>query len=185
MNFPLILKRPLIFFDLETTGLDFKYDRIIEIGAVKIFPDGKRETFIKRVNPQMRVPAEITALTGISDEEASKEPTLSDIMPELSKFFEDSDLAGYHIGRFDAKVMVEEFRRAGADFKLDDRAIVDSQIIFHQKEKRDLSAAYKFYCQKELNNAHSAKADTEATLEILVSQIERYTDLPRDVQALD
>lgn len=179
------LKRPIVFFDLETTGLDYKYDRIIEIGAVKIHPDGRRETLTRRVNPQMRVPAEIAALTGITDEEASKMPTLEALIPEIAAFFENCDIGGYHVGRFDAKVINEEFKRVGADFKLEDRAIVDAQVIFHQREKRDLTAAYKFYCDKELKGAHSAQNDIEATYEILLAQLDRYPDLPHDTEALD
>lgn len=185
MTFPFPLKRPIIFFDLETTGLDYKYDRIIEIGALKIYPDGRKEKFTRRVNPQMRVPTEIAALTGITDEEASKAPTLAQLIPEIAAFFEDCDLGGYHVGRFDAKVMTEEFKRVGADFRLEERAIIDSQAIFHQKEKRDLAAAFKFYCDKNLVGGHSAQVDTDATYEIFLAQLERYTDLPRDIDGLN
>lgn len=178
------LERPLICFDLETTGLDHKYDRIIEIGAVKVFPDGKKEVFHKRVNPGMRIPAEVSALTGITNEMVANEPAFIDLIDEVERFFEGSDLAGYNIARFDAKVMVEEFRRTGRDFALETRAVIDSQVIFHQKERRDLSAAYKYYCNKELKQHHSATADTQASLEILYSQLERYPDLPHGVKDL-
>ena len=184
MSFPLELKRPLIFFDLETTGLDHKFDRIIEIGALKIHPDGRQERFTRRVNPGMRIPAEVQALTGITNEAIQEAPTLAQILPEVIAFFDGADLAGYHINRFDVKVMVEEFKRGGADFKLENRAIVDAQVIFHQKEKRDLSAAFSFYCGKDLKNAHSAQADTDATYEIFVAQMQRYQDLPRDIAEL-
>jgi len=184
MAFPLPLNRPLVFFDLETTGLDLKYDRIIEIGALKILPDGRQETFNKRINPEMRIPSEITAITGITNEQAASAPTLAQAAPEIKRFFEGCDLAGYHVGRFDAKIMVEEFRRVGMEFDLESRAIIDSQVIFHQKEKRDLAAALQFYCQKDLVGAHTAQADTVATYEILLAQLERYGDLPRNVEEL-
>ena len=181
---PLKLRRPIVFFDLETTGLDFKYDRVIEIGAVKIYPDGRKDNFLKRINPGMRISSEVTAITGIANEDVVNAPAFSQALPEIESFFRDADIGGYNVARFDARVMVEEFKRAGADFELENRAVVDSQIIFHQKEKRDLAAAYKYYCDKDLKGAHSARADTEATWEILLSQLDRYPDLPRDVPGL-
>jgi DNA polymerase-3 subunit epsilon len=184
MSFPLALTRPLIFFDLETTGLDFKYDRIIEIAAHKIHPDGKVEKLHTHINPGIRIPAEISSLTGISNDDVSKAPTFLQKAVEIEKFFASCDLAGYHIGRFDVKVMVEEFKRAGMDFDAEHRLIVDSQAIFHQKEKRDLTAAYKFYCGKDLEGAHSADADTQATFEIFLAQMKRYPDLPSEIDAL-
>ncbi len=184
MTLPFPIKRPIIFFDLETTGLDQKYDRIIEIGAVKIHPDGKRETYTQRINPQMRIAAEITALTGISNEDVAAMPTFAQAAPQIDTFFKGCDLGGYNIARFDTKVMIEEFKRVGMNFKMEERAVIDSQVIFHQKEKRDLSAAYKFYCNKDLTSAHSAQADIDATLDVFLSQMERYPDLPRDLQAL-
>ncbi len=184
MSFPLQIIRPIIFFDLETTGLDFKYDRIIEIGAIKVFPDGREEKLHRRVNPGMRIPAEVSAITGIKNEDVAQQPTFSQMAREIELFFSGADLAGYNVNRFDAKVMVEEFKRVGLDFKLEARAVIDGQVIFHQKEKRDLSAAYKFYCGKDLTDAHSAQADTEATYRIILAQIEKYTDLPKDIQAL-
>jgi len=184
MTFPLPLKRPLIFFDLETTGLDFKYDRIIEIAAHKIHPDGHIEKLHTRINPGIRIPAEISALTGISNDDVSGAPTFLQKAAEIGKFFADCDLGGYHIGRFDVKVMVEEYKRAGMDFDPDHRLIIDSQAIFHQKEKRDLTAAYKFYCGKDLQGAHSADADTLATYEIFLAQMKRYPDLPCEIDAL-
>ena len=184
MTFPLTLKRPIVFFDLETTGLDYKYDRIIEVAARKVHPDGRIEKFHTRINPGIRIPNEISALTGITNEEAARAPTFLQMAAEIQKFFDGADLAGYHIGRFDVKVMTEEFRRAGLDFESDCRLIVDSQAIFHQKERRDLTAAYKFYCNKDLEGAHSADADTAATLEIFLAQMERYPDLPRDIDEM-
>ena len=184
MSFPFAIKRPIIFFDLETTGLDFKYDRIIEIGAVKIFPDGKREILTQKINPQIRIPAEISTLTGISNEDVAQAPTFAQAAPAVDAFFDGCDLGGYNIARFDIKVMTEEFKRAGMNFKAEERAVVDSQVIFHQKEKRDLSAAYKFYCNSDLHGAHSAQADVDATVAIFIAQMERYADLPRDLSAL-
>lgn len=184
MTLPIELKRPLIFFDLETTGLDFKYDRIIEIGAIKILPSGEKQTLRRLINPGVRISKEISEITGITNEDVANEPHFAAAAAEIDLFFRDSDLGGYNINRFDAKVMVEEFKRVGMDFKLEERSVVDAQVIFHQKEKRDLSAAFKFYCNKDLINAHTAQADTEATYEIFLAQMERYTDLPRDLGAL-
>lgn len=184
MSLPFEIKRPIIFFDLETTGLDQKYDRIIEIGAVKIHPDGKEESLTMKINPSMRISAEISTLTGITNEEVAKAPTFAQAAPEINTFFEKCDLGGYNINRFDVKVMVEEFKRVGLNFNPEERAIIDSQVIFHQKEKRDLSAAFKFYCNQDLHGAHSAQADVKATYEIFLSQMQRYTDLPRDLGAL-
>lgn len=184
MTLDLQLKNPLIFFDLETTGLDFKYDRAIELGAVKILPDGTNVKLLKRFNPGMKIPSEIEKLTGIRNEDVASEPTFAAAAAEIEAFFRGCDLAGYNILRFDCKVMVEEFKRAGLDFKLEDRLAVDVQTIFHQKEKRDLSAAYKFYCSKDLVGAHSATADSDATFEIFLSQLKRYPDLPRDINGL-
>jgi DNA polymerase-3 subunit epsilon len=178
------LTRPLIFFDIESTGLDFKYDRIIEIGAVKLHPDGRRETYLKRVNPGMKIPGEITTLTGISNQDVANEPMFADIADEVETFFNGADLAGYNLARFDVKMLSEEFKRTGRDLGIEARGVVDAQTIFHQKEKRDLAAAYKYYCNKELHNAHSAKADADATVEILLAQLERYEDLPKDVTGL-
>ncbi len=181
---PLKLSRPLIFFDLETTGLDFKYDRIIEIGALKIHPDGRKEIFTRRLNPGMRIPAEIVALTGISNEDVANAPSFADTADEIENFFQGADLGGYNIARFDVKMLAEELKRTGRDLGIDSRSIVDAQVIFHLKEKRDLTAAYKYYCNKELKNAHSAEADAVATHEIFMAQLERYAELPSEVTGL-
>lgn len=183
-EFPIKLQRPVVFFDVETTGLDPKYDRLIELGAVKIFPDGTRETFHQRFNPQMRIPAEVSLLTGISNEAVAAEPTFAQLAPRVASFFEGADIAGYNVARFDAKVMVEEYKRVNMDFRLADRALLDVQTIFHLKEKRDLSAAYKYYCNKDLQGAHSATADSNATLDIFLAQMQRYQDLPQDMTGL-
>jgi len=181
---PLNLKRPIIFFDVESTGLDFKYDRIIEIGAVKLFPEGRKEYFLERVNPGMKIPSEVAALTGITNDDVAKCPGFPEIAEKVAAFFDGCDLAGYNLARFDVKILTEELKRTGRDLGLDERSVVDVQTIFHQKEKRDLSAAYKYYCNKDLTNAHSAKADADATCEILIAQLERYPDLPCDVPSL-
>jgi len=185
MSYPFTLKRPLVFFDLETTGLDYKYDRVFEIGALKITADGKQESYLKRINPGMRIPDEVSLLTGVTNKDVETCPSFSDVLAEVDAFFKDSDIGGYNVLRFDAKVMVEEYKREGWDFQLETRSVVDAQLIFHQKERRDLSAAYKFYCNKDLKDAHSAQADTDATFEIWVSQMKRYSDLPKDIKELD
>ncbi|MCB4757465.1 MAG: 3'-5' exonuclease [Elusimicrobia bacterium] len=184
MDFPLTLTRPLVFFDLETTGLDFKYDRIVEIAAIKIFPEGRQETFYRRVNPGMRISSEITAIIGLTNEDVAKCPSFADVFPEVERFFENADLCGYNVMRFDAKVLAEEYKRLGRDFGVEGRHIIDAQTIFHQKEKRDLAAAYKYYCEKDLSAHHTAQADAKATFEIFLAQLNRYDDLPRDVPEL-
>jgi DNA polymerase-3 subunit epsilon len=178
------LVRPLIFFDIESTGLDFKYDRIVEIGAIKLHPDGKREMYLQRVNPGMKIPNEVSLIIGITNEDVAKEPGFADIAQAVEDFFLGCDLAGYNLARFDVKILSEELKRTGRDLGLEERGVVDVQTIFHQKEKRDLAAAYKYYCNKDLQNAHSAKADATATLEILMAQLERYPDLPCEVPEL-
>jgi DNA polymerase-3 subunit epsilon len=178
------LTRPIIFFDIESTGLDFKYDRIVEIGAIKLHPDGKRDLLLKRVNPGMKIPAEVTSIIGITNKDVENEPMFPEIAQEVEDFFVKCDLAGYNLARFDIKILSEELKRTGRDLGLEERGVVDVQTIFHQKEKRDLAAAYKYYCNKDLQNAHSAKADADATLEILMAQLERYPDLPCEVPEL-
>lgn len=178
------LTRPLIFFDIESTGLDFKYDRIVEIGAIKLHPDGHRDMLLRRVNPGLKIPAEVSLLIGITNEDVAKEPPFADIADEVETFFNGCDLAGYNLARFDVKILAEELKRTGRDLGLEERGVVDVQTIFHQKEKRDLSAAYKYYCNKDLLNAHSAEADAAATVDILMAQLERYPDLPSEVPGL-
>jgi DNA polymerase III subunit epsilon len=184
MDIPFSLKRPIIFFDLETTGLDFKYDRIIELGALKIHPDQRKEPLYKKINPGMRISKEITDLTHITNEDVAAAPSFAEMAGEIFDYFKDCDLAGYNILRFDAKVMIEEYKRVGRNFDLESRNVVDVQGIFHQKEKRDLSAAYKFFCDQSLEGAHSASVDTRATYEIFLAQLQRYQDLPHDVTKL-
>lgn len=178
------LKRPIVFFDLETTGVDTSRDRIVEISMVKITPDGDKVVKTRRINPEMPIPAEATAVHGITDEDVRDEPTFRQITKSLAQFIEGCDFGGFNSNRFDLPVLVEEFLRAGVDVDFKRRRFVDVQNIFHKKEQRTLVAAYKFYCDKDLENAHSAEADTLATYEVLEAQIERYPDIGDTVEAL-
>lgn len=178
------LKRPIIFFDLETTGVDTSRDRIVEISMVKILVDGTKQVKTRRINPEMPIPAEATAVHGISDEDVKDEPTFKQIAKSLALFIEGCDFGGFNSNRFDLPVLVEEFLRAGVDVDFKRRKYIDVQNIFHKKEQRTLVAAYKFYCDKDLENAHSAEADTLATYEVLEAQIERYGDIGDTVDEL-
>ena len=178
------LKRPIIFFDLETTGVDTATDRIVEISMVKIGVDGSRQVKTRRINPEMHIPEEATAVHGITDEDVKNEPTFRQIAKSLAQFIEGCDFGGFNSNRFDLPVLVEEFMRAEVDVDFKRRKYVDVQNIFHKKEQRTLVAAYKFYCDKELENAHSAEADTLATYEVLEAQIARYGDIGDTVEAL-
>lgn len=178
------LKNPLIFFDLETTGINTTKDRIVEISLLKVHPNGKEEIKSRRINPEMPIPPQATAIHGISDDDVKACPTFKQVAKSLAEMLEGCDLAGFNSSRFDVPVLAEEFLRAGVDFDMSKRKFIDVQIIFHKKEQRTLEAAYKFYCDKELENAHSAEADTLATYEVLKSQLERYPDLVNDVDAL-
>jgi len=171
------LNRPLAFFDLETTGLQIATDRIVEISVVKAMPDGTTEKFTKRINPTIPISEESSSIHGIFDEDIKDEPTFANIANELNQFIGNSDLAGYNSNRFDIPLLMEEFLRAGLDFELKNRRFVDVQNIFHKMEQRTLIAAYKFYCNKNLENAHSAEADTIATYEVLMSQLDRYENV--------
>lgn len=175
------LTKPLAFFDLETTGLNIASDRIIEISIVKINIDGTKEVKTKLINPTIPISPESTAIHGISDDDVKNEPSFKQISKELAKFLEGCDLAGFNSNRFDVPMLVEEFLRADVDFDISKRKLVDVQNIFHKMEQRTLSAAYKFYCNNELVNAHSAEADTTATFEILEAQLSKYKDLKNDV----
>lgn len=175
------LERPLIFFDLETTGVDPATDRIVEMGFIKLHPDGTREAKERRINPERPIPPATTAIHGISDADVADCPTFRQIARSLYTWIEGCDLAGYNSNKFDVPMIVEEFLRAGVDIDLSEIRLVDVQNIFHKKEQRTLAAAYKFYCGKEIENAHSAAADIEATLDVLMAQLERYEDLQGDV----
>jgi DNA polymerase-3 subunit epsilon len=178
------LKRPIAFIDLETTGINVSTDRIVELSVLKISPNGKEEWMTTRVNPEMAIPPKSTAIHGIKDEDISKSPTFKEVARNLSAFLEGCDLAGYNAIKFDIPVLAEEFLRVNIDFSFIKRRYVDVQVIFHKKEQRTLSAAYQFYCKKDLEDAHSSKADTAATFEILKSQLDRYKDLENDVEKL-
>jgi DNA polymerase-3 subunit epsilon len=178
------LKNPLIFFDLETTGIDVATDRIVEISYLKVYPNGDEESKTMKINPTVPIPAKTTAIHGITDEDVKDAPKFNEVAKSLAKVFEGSDFAGYNSNKFDLPLLAEEFLRADTDIDLKKRKFIDIQVIFHKKEQRTLSAAYRFYCDKELINAHSAEADTYATYEILQSQLDRYNDLPNDVDEL-
>lgn len=178
------LTRPLAFFDLETTGLNVVKDRIVEIAIMKIHPDGKEEMYRRLVNPTIPISKEASDITGIKDDDVKDMPTFKEVAKEVAQFLDNCDLAGFNSNKFDLPMLAEEFLRTDIDFDLSKRKMIDVQVIFHKKEQRTLSAAYKFYCDKELENAHSADADTIATYEVLKAQIERYEDLPNDVDKL-
>ena len=178
------LTKPICFFDLETTGINITTDRIVEIAIFKVYPNGNKESKTWLVNPTIPIPAETTAIHGISNEKVANEPTFAELASAVYNMIKDSDLAGFNSDRFDIPLLAEELLRAGVDFDMKNRVSVDIQTIFHKKEERTLGAAYKFYCGETLENAHSAEADTMATYEILKSQFDRYDDLPQDMKSL-
>lgn len=178
------LHRPICFFDLETTGTDICKDRIVEISILKVYPNGNKESRTWLVNPERPIPPSTTAFHGITDEKVANEPTFKELAHTVYNMIKDADLAGYNSDRFDIPLLAEEMLRAGVDFDMKNRVSVDVQTIFHKKEERTLSAAYKFYCGQSLENAHSAEADTNATYEILKSQLDRYNDLENDIKSL-
>ncbi len=178
------LKNPLVFFDLETTGIDIVKDRIIEISYVKVFPNGKEESKTMRINPGMPIPPASTAIHGITDYDVKDCPLFKNVAKQLAAQIEGCDLAGYNSNRFDIPLLAEEFLRAGVDIDLTRRKFIDVQTIFYKMEQRTLAAAYKFYCQKSLENAHTAAADTMATYEVLKAQLDRYPELKNDVAFL-
>ncbi len=171
------LKRPLVFIDLETTGINLSTDRIVEIAIVKVFPDGTKTIKRKLLNPQMAIPKSSSDIHGITDDKVKDAPTFKQVANELKQFIDDADFSGYNSNRFDIPLLMEEFLRAGLEIDMTNRRLVDVQHIFHMMEKRTLGAAYKFYCEKELEDAHSAEADASATWEILQAQITRYQHL--------
>jgi DNA polymerase-3 subunit epsilon len=172
------LKIPLSFFDLETTGTNISQDRIIEIAIVKVMPSGEILKKTNLVNPTIPIPASSSAIHGIFDHDVKDKPTFKELAREYAKFLEGSDLAGFNILKFDVPVLVEEFLRSDVEFDYTRKRIIDAQRIFHLMEKRTLRAAYQFYCGKDLTNSHSAEADTEATLEVLMAQVTRYDQQP-------
>lgn len=178
------IKIPIVFFDLETTGIDIVNDRIVEISMVKVSPDGSKDIKTRRLNPGIPIPAEATAVHGIRDEDVKDAPMFKSIAKSLADYIKGCDLAGYNSNRFDIPMLVEEFLRVGIDIDIKKRRCVDVQTIFHKMEQRTLSAAYKFYCDASLENAHSAEADTLATYEILKSQLDRYSELENSIDFL-
>jgi len=178
------ISRPICFFDLETTGINVAKDRIVEISILKVFPDGREEEYTQRINPTVPIPAETTAVHGISDADVADAPTFAQKASEIHNMIKDSDLAGFNSNRFDIPLLAEELLRCDIDFDMKNRNAIDVQNIFHKMEQRTLVAAYKFYCDKDLTNAHSAAADTKATYEVLKSQLDRYDDLDNDMKSL-
>lgn len=178
------LKNPLVFFDLETTGIDIVRDRIVEISYIKVYPNGKEEMKTQRINPGMPIPPASTAIHGITDDDVKDCPHFKEIAKTLAAQIEGCDLAGYNSNRFDIPMLAEEFLRADVNVDLTKRKFIDVQTIFHKMEQRTLSAAYKFYCNKSLENAHTASADTMATYEVLKAQLDRYPELENDVTFL-
>jgi DNA polymerase-3 subunit epsilon len=178
------LTRPIVFFDLETTGLLPELDRVIEISLMKIFPDGKTFKLTQRFDPEMKIPAESSAIHGILNEHLAGQPRFADKASELYDIYDGADLGGYAMHRLDIPLLTKEFERAGLRFSAEGRRMVDVSVIFREKERRDLKSAYKFYCGKELIGAHGAEADNDATYEVFLAQLQRYPDLPKDVAGL-
>ncbi|HTG55013.1 MAG TPA: exonuclease domain-containing protein [Niabella sp.] len=179
------ITKPIAFIDLETTGVNLGTDRIVEIAIVKLLPDGSKTVKRKLINPEMPISKTSVEIHGISNEMVKDAPTFAQAAQELKQVLDDCDLAGYNSNRFDIPLLVEEFLRAGVDFDMKGRRMVDVQNIFHKMEQRTLSAAYKFYCGKVLESAHSAEADASATHEVLVAQIERYPELGNTIDSIN
>ncbi|MCH2225653.1 MAG: 3'-5' exonuclease [Crocinitomicaceae bacterium] len=178
------LDKPLAILDLEATGLSITKDRIVEIAIVKISSDGSETEFCKRINPEMEIPQEVIDIHGITNDHVKDSPTFKEILPELEAFIENADFAGYNSNKFDLPMLAEEMLRAGSKMDLSQKRHIDVQNIFHKMEQRTLVAAYSFYCNKELKNAHSAKADVTATWEVLNAQLDKYENLENDVDFL-
>lgn len=178
------LTKPLICFDLETTGINTSNDRIVEISYIKTFPDGKTDKKTYLINPTIPIPAQASAIHGIYDKDVADQPTFAQIGHELAVTFKDCDFAGFNLNKFDVPLLAEEFHRWNIDYNWSNARFIDAQVIFHKKEPRNLEAAYRFYCDKPLENAHTSMADTQATYEVLIAQLERYEDLSSDIQIL-
>ena len=178
------LVKPIIFFDLETTGTDFSKDRIVEICYIKVYPDGREVEYTKRINPEMHIPEGASAVHGIYDADVKDCPTFREVAREIANEFEGCDVAGFNSNRFDLPMLAEEFLRAQVDIDLSRLRAVDVQVLYHRREPRTLSAAYKFYCGENLEDAHSALADTRATYHVLKAQLDHYDDMPNDIEAL-
>jgi DNA polymerase III subunit epsilon len=178
------LQRPLAFIDLETTGINLGSDRIVEIAIVKIMPDGSKLVKRKLINPEMAIPPQSTEIHGITNEMVKDAPTFRQAANEIKQFLDNCDISGYNSNKFDIPLLVEEFLRVEQDFKIDGRRLLDVQKIFHMMEPRTLSAAYKFYCEKDLTDAHSAEADASATWEVLEAQLGRYPNLGKNLESI-
>ena len=175
---------PVVFFDLETTGTDINKDRIVEICYLKVWPNGNEDAHTMRINPGMHIPEESSKVHGIYDDDVKDCPTFKEVAKNIPKDFEGADIAGFNSNRFDVPLLAEEFLRADVDIDLARHRFIDVQVIFHKKEQRTLSAAYKFYCGKNLEDAHTALADTRATYEVLKAQLDKYPDLQNDMKFL-
>ncbi len=184
-SLPFQLDKPLAFFDLETTGVSVQSDRIVEIAVVKFLPRGGTKEFSHKVNPEMSIPAEATAVHGITDADVALEPTFAQLALRLMEFLRDCDLSGFNLRRFDLPMLMEEFKRVGMELDMNGRHVIDALTIFHTKEPRDLTAALRFYCGKEHEGAHGALADVHATAEVFAAQLVRYQDLPKDIAQLE
>lgn len=178
------LQRPLAVFDLETTGLNITQDRIVEIAIIKVNPDGSEEQFHSLINPEMKIPDEVSQIHNIFDKDVQDKPTFKQIAKKVTDFIGDADLVGFNSNKFDIPVLSEELLKVNSDFDVSDREFIDVQNIFHKMEQRTLSAAYKFYCEKEIENAHSALDDTKATWEVMKAQVDRYSNLENNVSFL-
>lgn len=178
------LKRPLVIFDLETTGVSVTADRIVEICLLKVFPDGQEELRTYRVNPGIPIPKVASDVHGITDADVADMPSFKQLAPEINVFLKECDFGGFNSNKFDFPLLVEEFFRAGIEFESEKRKFIDAQRIYHFKEPRNLRAALKFYCDQDLENAHSAEADTVATWQVLKAQLEKYEDIPSDIEGL-
>ncbi|MBP6414699.1 MAG: 3'-5' exonuclease [Bacteroidia bacterium] len=178
------LHKPLAFFDLETTGVTVGADRIVEISILKLMPDGSRPIYTRRINPEMPIPIGASKVHGIYDADIANEPNFLTLAPEINAFIGNADLAGYNSNKFDIPMLVDEFLRVDYHFEMKGRRMIDVQNIFHKMEQRTLAAAYKFYCNKQIENAHSAEADIIATYEVFVAQLERYPELNTDIDTL-
>ncbi len=178
------LSKPIVFFDLETTGVNIATDKIVEISILKVFPNGNKESKTWLVNPEMEIPKESSEIHGITNEQVATEPTFKELAKKVNEMVAGCDLAGFNSNRFDIPLLAEELMRAGIDFDMKNRKAIDVQVIFHKKEQRTLGAGYQFYCGKELEGAHGAEADTNATYEILLAQLDKYPDLENSVDAL-
>jgi len=178
------LKRPLAIFDLETTGLNITQDRIVEIAIIKVNPDGSEEQFHSLINPEMKIPDEVSQIHHIFDKDIQDKPTFKQIAKKVTDFIGDADLVGFNSNKFDIPVLSEELLKVNSDFDVSNREFIDVQNIFHKMEQRTLSAAYKFYCEKEIENAHSALDDTKATWEVMKAQVDRYSNLENNVSFL-